>query len=105
MLVLKCVRLERPVKGDCPHFIDRRLMCDLSVEGRVSFGAVHRHYLFEGQNVAINQSAPSSAQKKAEALPYDISVFEMFSVGVWALRVRIRWGRCALRTVLWRSWD
>ena len=32
--------------------------------------------------MAINQSAPSSAQKKAEALPYDISVFEMFSVGV-----------------------
>ena len=57
-------------------------MCGSSIEGRVSFGAVHRHYLFEGQNVAINQSAPSSAQKKAEALPYDISVFEMFSVGV-----------------------
>lgn len=32
--------------------------------------------------MANNQSAPSSAQKKAEALPYDISVFEMFSVGV-----------------------
>jgi len=57
-------------------------MCGSSIQGRVSFGAVHRHYLFEGQNVAINQSAPSSAQKKAEALPYDISVFEMFSVGV-----------------------
>lgn len=32
--------------------------------------------------MAINQSAPSSVQKKAEALPYDISVFEMFSIGV-----------------------
>ena len=32
--------------------------------------------------MAINQSTPSSAQKKAEALPYDISVFEMFSIGV-----------------------
>lgn len=32
--------------------------------------------------MAINQSTPSSAQKKAEALPYDISVFELFSIGV-----------------------
>ena len=51
-------------------------MCGSSVEGRVSLVRSQTFYLKD--NVAINQSAPSSVQKKAEALPYDISVFEMF---------------------------
>ena len=44
--------------------------------------------------MAITQSAPSSAQKKAEALPYDISVLRCSAL-VWVLRARIRSGRCA----------